>query len=69
VKGLKKSLLILLFLHPYIKTIAALSGKDKFDYEVGECFWLGNDLINNATLEHYDLLLDNFLTQGVPKVL
>jgi len=54
-------------LHPYLKTIAALSGKNKFDYEVGECFWLGNDLINLATLEHYELLLDNFITQGVPE--
>lgn len=65
--GVEEEITHFIVLHPYIKTIAALSGKDKFDYEVGECFWLGNDLINMAKLEHYELLLDNFLTQGVPE--
>lgn len=66
-EGVEEELTHFIVLHPYIKTIAALSNKDKYDYEVGECFWLGNDLINKATLEHYDLLLDNFLVQGVPQ--
>ncbi len=54
-------------LHPYLKTIAEISDKNKFDYEVGECFWLGNDLIKLATVEHYELLLQNLQTQGVPE--
>jgi hypothetical protein len=53
-------------LHPYIKTISQIVEKSKFDYEVAECFWLGNNLLNNVKNEHYDLLLDNFLEQGVP---
>jgi hypothetical protein len=54
-------------LHPYLKTIAELSGKHLFDYDVAECFWLGNDLINKASVNDYELLLQNFYIQGVPE--
>ncbi|NMB69735.1 hypothetical protein GYA27_00835 [candidate division WWE3 bacterium] len=64
--GIEEELTHFIVLHPYLKTISALSKKDKFDYEVGECFWLGNDLINSATIEHYELLLNNFIAQGIP---
>jgi hypothetical protein len=53
-------------LYPYLKTISALSHRDIFDYKVAECFWLGNELIGEATIVHYELLLKNFQLQGVP---
>ncbi len=53
-------------LHPYLKTIAKITGLPFTSYNVVECFWLGNDLLKKARLKHYDMLLDNFAKQGVP---
>ncbi len=54
-------------LHPYLKTLAQISNKIMFDYEVIEAYWLGNDLLERAKLEDYSLLLENFKAQGVPE--
>lgn len=53
-------------LYPYLKTIAEVANLDKFSYPVIEAYWLGNDLLNQFKMEHYDLLLKNFAEQGVP---
>jgi hypothetical protein len=53
-------------LHPYLKTISQITNLPKFSYQVVECFWLGNKLINQAKVSDYDNLLENFLEQGVP---
>ncbi len=53
-------------LHPYLKTIADIVEKNKFDYDVIEAYWLGNDLLKKIKPFHYDLLLENFAKQGVP---
>lgn len=65
--GVDEEISHFIVLYPYLKTIAELSGKNIFDYAVGECFWLGNDLINQAKITDYELLLQNLYTQGVPE--
>jgi hypothetical protein len=52
--------------YPYLKTIAEITDKPIFSYEVIESYWLGNDCLNQAKPEDYSLLLDKFLKQGVP---
>ena len=54
-------------LNPYLETIAQVTGKDKFSYEVIESYWFGGDLLNKIEPKHYDLLLENLEKQGVPK--
>lgn len=62
-------------LHPYLKTISELTGKSKFSYDVIESYCIGNDLLvdlnksldNKVNKNGYDLLMDNFLEQGVPE--
>lgn len=53
-------------LYPYLKTLAQISGLPVFSYQVIESYWLGNELLNQTKPEHYNLLLKNFLRQGVP---
>jgi hypothetical protein len=53
-------------LNPYLETLKEITGLDKFSYENIEAYWLGNDELKKAKPEHYDLLLDYFLKQGVP---
>lgn len=54
-------------LHPYIKTIAQLTNRSKFEHKVVESYCFGNDLLNEIPESGYDLLMDNFEEQGVPK--
>lgn len=53
-------------LYPYLKTIAQITGKPVFSYEVAEGYWLGNNLLKKAKPEDYDLLLKYFQEQGIP---
>lgn len=53
-------------LNPYLKTIAEVTGKNPFSYEVAEAYWLGNNLLKKFKPEHYKLLLQNLKKQGVP---
>lgn len=53
-------------LHPYLNTIAKVLGASKTSHKVVEAYWLGNDHLKKFKKEHYDILLDNFLEQGVP---
>lgn len=55
-----------LVLYPYLKTAAKITNLPILNYEVIESFWLGNDLLKKAKIKDYFLLLENFLTQGVP---
>lgn len=56
-------------LHPYLRTLQDISGKNKFSYQVIESYWLGNDLLSKTTLKQYFLLLKYFSEQGVPDFL
>jgi hypothetical protein len=53
-------------LNPYLETIAQITGKSKFSYEVIESYWLGNDLIKQISPKHYPILIKNLEKQGVP---
>ncbi|MFZ5424945.1 MAG: DUF6390 family protein [Patescibacteria group bacterium] len=53
-------------LNPYLQTISKVTGLPFCSKKVVECYWLGNDLIHEFKIEHYNLLLDEFLKQGVP---
>lgn len=54
-------------LHPYLKTIGDATGSSKFSDPVVESYCIGNDILNEIKPEHYNILLDNFLVQGVPE--
>jgi hypothetical protein len=56
-------------LNPYLQTIAKATDLSPFSYEVIEAYWLGSDLLDQIKLKHYDLLLENFISQGVPDFL
>ena len=62
----EKEIRSFIVLYPYLKTLAAISSLPVFSYQVIESYWLGNDQLNKAKDEHYDLLLDNFIVQGIP---
>jgi hypothetical protein len=64
--GVEKELKKFIVLWPYLKTIAEITKKSPFDYEVVEAYCLGNDLLKKVELKHYSLLLKNFKKQGVP---
>ncbi len=56
-------------LNPYLQTIAEITGKDPFSYEVVEAYWLGNDILKHIESEHYNILLKHLIKQGVPEFL
>lgn len=53
-------------LNPYLKTISKSLARPMFSKEVVESYWLGNESLKKIKSEDYDLLLDNFVEQGVP---
>jgi hypothetical protein len=66
-RGVEAELKKFIVLHPYLKTIAEITGLPRFSYKVAEAYWLGNDLLKKVKPEHYFLLLKNFKKQGVPQ--
>lgn len=64
--GVEEEVTHFIVLHPYLKTLSDIIGQSKFSYPVIEGYWIGNDYLKIAKSEHYDLLLENFLAQGVP---
>jgi hypothetical protein len=62
----KKEAKHFIVLYPYLKTIAEITKKPIFSYQVLEAYWIGNNLLKKAKLKHYNLLLLNFAKQGVP---
>jgi len=67
--GVREELEKFIVLNPYLQTIAEITGKDPFSYEVIEAYWLGNDLLKQIKLEHYQILITNLAKQGVPDFL
>lgn len=67
--GVKKEIEKFIVLNPYLETISNILGKDKFDYDASEAYWMGNKLLNLVKAKHFDLLLENFSEQGVPDFL
>lgn len=65
-EGVEEELTNFIVFHPYLQTIGKILNKPKFSYDVVEAYCIGNDHLNKALPEHYNLLLKYFLEQGVP---
>lgn len=52
-------------MYPYLKTLSQISGLPPLSYKVVEAYWLGNELLDLAKPEDYDLLVKNFEEQGI----
>lgn len=48
-------------LHPFLQLIAEENGRDKFDYEVAEAYWIGNELLDNIPYNRTEELMRKFL--------
>lgn len=54
-------------LYPYLRTISEITGDPIFSYEVVKAYWLGSDILKTVSPKDFDILLKNFLKQGIPK--
>ena len=54
-------------LNPYLKTLAKITGKDVFSFEVAEAYWIGNSQLKKVKIDDYKILLKNLEKQGVPE--
>ena len=54
-------------LHPYLAALGAASGRDPFDREVVEAYWLGNRLLDDFSPEEFRRLLDALVRRGLPR--
>lgn len=54
-------------LYPYIVTISKVRKLELYDYKVIEAYWIGNDLLKDFPLSAYEILIEEFQKQGVPK--
>lgn len=43
---------------PYLQTIAKVTNKQPTDHDVVRAYWLGDDLLRQFTVDHYQLFLD-----------
>ncbi|MBS3131139.1 hypothetical protein J4212_01785 [Candidatus Woesearchaeota archaeon] len=64
---IKKLLLRFEGLYPYFSTIAEASGKDIFDYEVVEAYWIGNALLDKLDDSDLRKIIDRLVKRGLPK--
>lgn len=53
-------------LYPYLEMLAEETGRDPFDVEVVEAYWLGNDLLERDWREPYRRLLRHLMDNGLP---
>jgi hypothetical protein len=65
-KGVEEEFTKFIVLNPYLETLSEITNLPKFSYEVIEAYWLGNYELKKAKIDHYNLLLENFIEQGVP---
>lgn len=54
-------------LYPYLQLISGKSGKKEFSHEVGEAYWLGNELLNKFDEKDLIQLIMSLTTRGLPK--
>lgn len=66
-KGVEEELRNFIALYPNLKTISEITGLPVFSHEVAKAYWLGGDLLEQAEIEHYEILLSFFAHQGVPQ--
>ncbi|MFO0703206.1 MAG: DUF6390 family protein [Patescibacteria group bacterium] len=66
-EGVAKELKSFITLYPYLKTISKVRKLKFHDYKVVEAYWLGNELLKNFPISGYEILINEFIKQGVPK--
>ena len=54
-------------LNPYLEAIATKHGRDPFDREVVEAYWVGNDLLDAFDRDDFRRLLDSLVRRGLPR--
>lgn len=64
--GVEDEIKKFIVLNPYLKTIATITNKSPFSYEVVESYCIGNEELNKTEPKHFEILLQNFAEQGVP---
>jgi Family of unknown function (DUF6390) len=53
-------------LYPYLEAIGAMHGREPFDREVVEAYWLGNRLLDRFGREEFSAILDALVRRGLP---
>lgn len=66
-KYLRKSLSRFEGMYPYLKAIADKNGKDPFDYDVVEAYWIGNSLLDSFNDADIKKLILSLIQRGLPK--
>ncbi|HEY7589085.1 MAG TPA: DUF6390 family protein [Thermoplasmata archaeon] len=56
-------------LEPYLEAIASKHGRDAFDHDVVEAYWIGNELLDAFTREDFRALLDTLVGRGLPRTM
>ncbi len=52
---------------PYMQLTSEKTGKDMFDYDVIEAYWLGNSLLDEFDGEDMKKIVEMLVTRGLPK--
>lgn len=66
-KGVEDEFNNFIALNPYLETLSIILNLPKFSYEVIESYWLGNDQLKKVRTKDYEILLENFIKQGIPE--
>lgn len=54
-------------LMPYLEALGRHAGKDPFDLEVVEAYWLGNRLLDDFSVSEFRALLEALTLRGLPR--
>ena len=66
-EDVKKSILRFEALPVYLRAIAKKNNLDIFDYKVAEAYWIGNELLDNFTVEDMKEIIDELIKRGMYK--
>lgn len=64
--GVEREFSNFIALNPYLETLSKITGLLKFSYPVIEAYWLGNNELQKTKPADYEILLNNFIKQGIP---
>ncbi|MFH1400287.1 MAG: DUF6390 family protein [Nanoarchaeota archaeon] len=63
----RKSLMRFEGFFPYLSAIASKHGKDPFDHDVVEAYWIGNPLLDAFTKDDMRMIMSDLGRRGLPK--
>ena len=67
IDGLEKKFSRFFTMGPYLRTLAKIVGGQPFSPDVVSAYWIGNDSLFKAQPIHFDYLLSEFVSQGIPQ--